>query len=131
MASHTAVAVSGDEDELALLKVREPWTGRPVVDVGGARRGRGRFEGAEGLGFLLAQHLVTAGETAGDVGRAQACARHWQIKPERPQRRDVRPSDHCGHAICDACARSGNREVLPLLSKRNLDIGRQRSRTVS
>ena len=35
--AHTAVAVSGDEGEVARLKVRrEPGTGRQVGDMGGA-----------------------------------------------------------------------------------------------
>ena len=68
-ASHTAVAVSGDEDELARLKVR---TSRGQVDklLAWAAPFPSRLwaiEGAEGLGFLLAQQLVTAGEAVVDV----------------------------------------------------------------
>ena len=68
-ASHTAVAVSGDEDELARLKVR---ASRGQLDqlLSWAAPFPSRtwaIEGAEGLGFLLAQQLVTAGETVVDV----------------------------------------------------------------
>ena len=84
-ASHTAVAVSGDEDELARLKVR---ASRGQVDqlLTWAAPFPSRtwaIEGAEGLGFLLAQQLVTAGETVVDVpatlAARHACARNRQI----------------------------------------------------
>ncbi len=68
-ATHTAVAVNGDEDELARLKLR---ASRGQVDkllmwAAPFPSRRWAIEGAEGLGFLLAQQLVTAGETVVDV----------------------------------------------------------------
>lgn len=68
-ASHTAVAIDDGEDELSRLRVRAT---RVQVDklLEWAAPFPSRtwaIEGAEGLGFLLAQRLVTAGETVVDV----------------------------------------------------------------
>ena len=136
-ASHTAVAVSGDEDELARLKVR---ASREQVDqlLSWAAAFPSRtwaIEGAEGLGFLLAQQLVTAGETVVDVP-ATLAARTRVLGTGRSNKND--PNDAMSVAVTALRTRDlrrvssvGNSEVLRLLSKRNLDIGRQRSRTVS
>jgi transposase len=136
-ASHTAVAVSGDEDELARLKVR---ASRGQLDqlLTWATPFPSRtwaIEGAEGLGFLLAQQLVTAGETVVDVP-ATLAARTRVLGTGRSNKND--PNDAMSVAVTALRTRDlrrvssvGNSEVLRLLSKRNLDIGRQRSRTVS
>jgi transposase len=68
-ATHTAVAITGGEQELGRKKVRsggqqadellawaEPFKGHTVA-----------IESAGGLGYLLAQQLVAAGETVVDV----------------------------------------------------------------
>ena len=103
-ATHTAVAVNGSEDELSRLKVRAT---RAQVDklLTWAAPFASRtwaIEGAEGLGFLLAQQLVTAGENRRrcpcDVGGAHACARYGQVEEERPERRDVGGGDRAADA---------------------------------
>ena len=136
-ASHTAVAVSDDEDELARLKIRST---RGQVDtlLSWAAPFASRtwaIEGAEGLGFLLAQQLVTAGETVVDVP-ATLAARTRVLGTGRSNKND--PNDAMSVAVTALRTRDlrrvqsvGHSEVLRLLSKRNLDIGRQRSRTVS
>jgi transposase len=93
------------------------------------------IEGAEGRGFLLAQQLVTAGETVVDVP-ATLAARTRVLGTGRSNKND--PNDAMSVAVTALRTRDlrrvqsvGNSEVLRLLSKRNLDIGRQRSRTVS
>ena len=93
------------------------------------------IEGAEGLGFLLAQQFVTAGETVVDV-LATSAARTRVLGVGRSNIND--PNDLMSVAVTALRTRDsrpvqsvGKSEVLQLLSKRNLDIGRQRSRTVS
>jgi transposase len=93
------------------------------------------IEGAEGLGFLLAQQLVTAGETVVDVP-ATLAARTRVLGSGRSNKND--PNDAMSVAVTALRTRDlrrvqsvGNSEVLRLLSKRNADIGRQRSRVVS
>ena len=136
-ATHTAVAVNGSEDELSRLKVRAT---RAQVDK--LLRWAAPFasrtwaiEGAEGLGFLLAQQPVTAGETVVDVP-ATLAARTRVLGSGRSNKND--PNDAMSVAVTALRTRDlrqvqsvGNSEVLRLLSKRNSDIGRQRSRVVS
>ena len=97
-ASHTAVAVSGDEDELARLKVR---ASRGQVDalLSWAAPFASRtwaIEGADGLGFLLAQQLVTAGETVVDVP-ATLAARTRVLGTGRSNKND--PNDAMSVAV--------------------------------
>ncbi len=68
-ASHTAVAINSDEDELAALKVRAT-QGQVEQLAGWAELFPARtwaIESAGGLGYLLAQKLVAAGEDVDDV----------------------------------------------------------------
>jgi transposase len=135
--THTAVALCEDEAELAtitlratrqqadkLLKWAEPLGPRTWA-----------VESAGGLGYLLAQQLVDAGERVIDVPSTLASrirvlgsghsnkndsndARSVAIAALRsPTLRSVRPADHI--------------EVLRLLAKRNLDIGRLRNAAAS
>ena len=136
-ASHTAVAIGDSEGEIARLKIRAD---RTQVDklLTWATPFPSRtwaIEGAEGLGFLLAQQLVTAGESVVDVP-ATLAARTRVLGAGRSSKND--PNDALSVAVTALRTRDlrrvqpvGNSEVLRLLSKRNLDIGRQRSRTVS
>jgi transposase len=136
-ATHTAVAVNRDEGELSRLKVRAC---RGQVDklLTWATPFPSRtwaIEGAEGLGFLLAQQLVTAGETVVDVP-ATLAARTRVLGSGRSNKND--PNDAMSVAVTALRTRDlrrvrsvGNSDVLRLLSKRNTDIGRQRSRVVS
>ena len=136
-ATHTAVAISDREDELARTKVRatkaqvsqllswaEPFPKRTWA-----------IEGAEGLGFLLAQQLVAAGESVVDVP-ATLAARTRVLGSTRSNKND--PNDAMSVAVTAlrhdslrAVAAVGDSEELRLLAKRNTDIGRQRSRVIS
>ena len=89
-ASHTAVAVSGAEEPLGELRVR----------ASGATAGMGRaLAGADlgrrrvgGLGHLLAQQLLSAGERVLDVQPklgAGPAAGIREREQERPERRPV------------------------------------------
>ena len=136
-ATHTAVAISDREDELDRTKVRatraqvtqllswaEPFPRRTWA-----------IEGAEGLGFLLAQQLVAAGESVVDVP-ATLAARTRVLASTRSNKND--PNDAMSVAVTAlrhgglrAVAAVGDSEELRLLAKRNTDIGRQRSLVVS
>ena len=93
-ASHTAVAISDREDQLGSLKIQ---SNRAQVEqlrtwATGYPTRTWAIEGAEGLGFLLAQQLVSVGERVVDVPatrRSHKSARHPQVEQERPERRVV------------------------------------------
>jgi transposase len=135
-ASHTAVAISGGEEELARKKVR---SGRTQAEqlVAWAEPFEARtwaIESAGGLGYLLAQQLVAAGEAVVDVP-ATLASRVRVLSTGRSNKND--PNDALSVAI--AALRSGglrrveavgHSEVLRLLAKRNIDIGNQRTRLV-
>jgi transposase len=135
--SHTAVAIAGGEDELASKKVRatrnqvaqllawaEPFPTRTWA-----------IESAYGLGFLLAQQLVAAGETVMDVP-ATLVSRTRVLGSGRSDKTD--PNDALSVAVTAMRSSSlrqvqtvDHRDLLRLLFRRNMDIGNQRSRTVS
>jgi transposase len=135
-ASHTAVAIGEREDELGSLKIRA--TRNQVGDLQRWAEGfpsrRWAVEGAEGLGFLLAQQLVAAGESVVDVP-ATLAARTRVLASKKSNKND--PNDALSVAITALRQHDlrrvdlvGNNEVLRLLAKRNSDIGDQRSRLV-
>src|ERR1700712_5334737 len=117
-ATHTAVAVGDEEGELARLKVR---ASRTQVDklLTWAAPFPSRtwaIEGAEGLGFLPAQQLVTAGETVVDVP-ATLAARTRVLGSGRSNKND--PNDALSVAVTALRSRYlrrvasvGNSEVL-------------------
>jgi hypothetical protein len=93
--SHTAVAIGSAEEPLGELRVQAcpsqaetllawaaPWPERTWA-----------VEGAAGLGHLLAQQLVAAGERVLDVppklAARGAAAAGWRCEQERPERRPV------------------------------------------
>jgi len=132
--SHTAVAIDGDEVALAQLKVRS--TRRQVDQLlewaAPFEKRTWAVESAGGLGYLLSQQLVAAGETVLDVPATLAArirllgsghsnkndpndARSVAVAALRaPQLPVVEPADHV--------------EALRLLAKRHLDLGRARNR---
>jgi transposase len=136
-ASHTAVAVGDDEQELARVAVRatraqidrllawaQPFTSRTWA-----------VEGSDGMGYLLSQQLVTAGEKVVDVP-ATLAARTRLLAAGRTNKTD--PNDALSVAITAQRHRTlrevvpaGHSEVLRLLAKRNTDIGDHRCRLVS
>ena len=136
-ASHMAVAVGDDERELARVAVRatktqvdrlmawaEPFASRTWA-----------IEGADGMGYLLSQQLLSAGERVVDVP-ATLAARTRLLGRTRTNKTD--PNDALSVAITAQrhgglreVAPAGHAEVLRLLAKRNTDLGDQRCRLVS
>jgi transposase len=133
--SRTAVAIDGDEAQLAAVTVRA--TRRQVSEL---LSWAGRFEertwaieSAGGLGYLLARQLVAAGERVLDVP-ATLAARVRVLGTGRSNKND--PNDALSVAVAalraPRLARVGRDEhsgVLRLLAKRNTDLGRARNRT--
>jgi transposase len=135
-ASHTAVAVNASEEELGRKQVRAgrtqleqlvSWAG-PFTDRTWA------IESAGGLGYLLAQQLVAAGEEVLDVP-ATLASRVRVLGTGRSNKND--PNDALSVAVAALHSRDlrrvqavGHSEVLRLLAKRNTDIGDQRTRVV-
>ena len=133
--SHTAVAISEGEVELAKLKVRA--TRRQVdqlLDWAAPFDTRTwAIESAGGLGYLLSQQLVGAGEEVLDVP-ATLAARVRVLGTGRSNKND--PNDALSVAVAALRAprlasveRADHVGVLRLLAKRNIDLGRSRNRT--
>ena len=135
-ASHTAVAISDREDQLGSLKIR---SNRSQVEelrtwATDYPARTWAIEGAEGLGFLLAQQLVSVGERVVDVP-ATLAARTRVLATRKSNKND--PNDALSVAVTALRNRDlrevaavGTSEVLRLLAKRNTDIGDQRTRLV-
>ena len=129
-ASHAAVAI--DDDEHVAWRARGPADRgqmRPVAGVGGAvRRGRTwAIESAGGLGYLLAQQLVAAGEHVVDVPPTLS-ARVRLLGSGRSRTRTTRNDAlstaiaalrHCGLRAVRAMTTS---TVLRLLAKAHHDL---------
>lgn len=133
-ASHTAVAIDDDEEVLDEFKVRASTVqvDRLCAWAVGFEKREWAVESANGLGYLVAQQLVAAGETVFDVppllasrvrvlgsGRSQKNdandARSVAIAALRSDRLAlVRPDDHT--------------RVLRLLAKRHRDMARLRNK---
>ena len=136
-ASHTAVAIDTNEDQLDLKKVR---ASRSQVDqlLAWAAPYRARvwaIEGADGMGYLLAQQLVASGEHVVNVP-ATLAARTRVLGSGRSSKTD--PNDALSVAVTalrtDGLRQVrpvGHAEVLRVRAKRNTDIGDHRSRVVS
>ncbi|MGA3149908.1 MAG: IS110 family transposase [Acidimicrobiales bacterium] len=135
-ASHTAVAIGRDEDQLAKVKVRA--TSRQVEQLlcwaEPFEKRTWAIESVGGMGYLLAQQLGARGEDVLDVP-ATLAARIRVLATKRSNKND--PND--AHSIAVAALRApalrqvepaDHAEVLRLLSKRNWDLGRQRTRVV-
>ncbi len=135
-ASHTAVAISAAEEPLGELRVRAcAVQAERLLEWAAAWPQRTwAVEGAGGLGHLLAQQLLSAGErvldvppklgarvrllAAGDVNKNDPNdARSVAVAALRsPGVREVRPDDHAA--------------VLKIWSKRYRDLGRSRTQVV-
>ena len=135
-ASHTAVAIDDRESELDHTRVHATRKQATQLLAWAEPLGKRRWaiESAGGLGYLLAQQLVDAGETVLDVPatlvsrvRVLATGRSDKTDPNdalsvaiaalrAPALREVRAADHA--------------EILRLLAKRNIDIGSHRTRVV-
>jgi transposase len=135
-ATHTAVAIGPEETELGRVQVRAT---RRQVDqlVSWAAPFEIRtwaVESAGGLGYLLAQELVAAGEVVIDVP-ATLAARVRVLASGSSNKND--PNDAFSVAVAAlrtpalaTVAAADHVEILRLLAKRNTDIGNQRCRVV-
>ena len=136
-ASHTAVAIGCDERQLGQIKVRATCqqTARLLAWAEPLGERTWAVESAGGLGYLLSQQLVGAGERVLDVP-ATLASRVRVLGTGRSDKND--PNDALSVAI--AALRSpglrsvepaNHREVLRLLAKRNHELGRMRNMVVS
>ncbi|WP_426573843.1 IS110 family transposase [Aquihabitans sp. McL0605] len=136
-ATHTAVAIDTNEQELDHKKVRaartqvdhlltwaEPFPARTWA-----------IEGADGMGYLLAQQLVATGEHVVNVP-ATLASRTRLLGTGHTNKND--PNDALSVAVTALRTAGlhpvrpvGHSEVLRLLAKRNRDIGSHRCRVVS
>ena len=135
-ATHTAVAIDRSEVELARARVRA--TRKQVTQRLRWAEPLGKrtwaIESAGGLGYLLSQQLVAAGETVVDVPSTLA-ARIRVLGSGRSDKND--PNDALSVAIAALrtpalreVVAAEHSEVLRLLAKRNIDIGNHRTRVV-
>ena len=133
--SHTLVAIDGDDVELARITVRT--SARQVAELlGWAARFAERtwaIESADGLGYLLGQQLVAAGERVLDVP-ATLPARVRVLGSGRSNKND--PNDAYSVAVAALhapglrCVEAADHvAVLRLLAKRNKQLGAQRTRS--
>jgi transposase len=135
-ATYVAVAIDHSEDELARARVRATGTqiarllrwAEPLAERTWA------IESAGGLGYLPAQQLVAAGETVLDVP-ATLASRIRVLGTGRSDKND--PNDALSVAIAALrapflreVAPADHAQVLRLLAKRNVDIGKHRTRVV-
>jgi transposase len=133
--SHTAVAIDSDERELAALQVRS--SRRQLEELlawaGSFEERTWAVEGAGGVGYLLAQQLVAAGERVLDVP-ATLAARVRVLASGRSNKNDAND----GYSIAVAALRApalasvslaDHASVLRLLAKRNKQLGGSRTRS--
>jgi transposase len=134
--SHTAVAIDEREVPLGEVRVRASASqaGRLVAWAAGWPERTWAVEGAGGLGYLLSQQLVAAGERVLDV-QAKLGARVRLLATGASNKND--PND--ARSVAIAALRSAARRevaaenhaaVLRLWSKRHRDLGRARTQVV-
>jgi transposase len=135
-ATHTAVAIDRSESEVARARVRATRKQVPQLLRWAEPLGERAWaiESAGGLGYLLSQQLVAAGETVLDVPSTLA-SRIRVLGTGRSDKND--PNDALSVAIAALrtpvlreVAAADHAEVLRLLAKRNIDIGNHRTRVV-
>ena len=135
--SHQAVAIDGEEGEVARLEVRAHRTQVSQL-LGWADRFDERtwaIESAGGLGYLLAQQLVDAGEHVVDVP-ATLASRVRLLGSARSNKNDANDATSVAVAALRAPAltvvtSADHGVVLRLLAKRNVDLGRERNRAAN
>jgi transposase len=132
--SHTAVAIDSHEHVLDEIRVRSCSTQTTRLRDWADRFGQRTWavESAHGLGYLLAQQLVAAGETVVDVPPVRA-SRVRVLGSGRSQKND--PNDARSIAIAalraddlTAVCADDHARVLKLLSKRHRDLGRLKNK---
>jgi len=135
--THTAVAICGDEAELASITLRATCqqTDRLLKWAEPLGPRTWAIESAGGLGYLLSQQLVDAGEHVVDVP-ATLASRVRVLGSGRSNKNDA--NDALSVAIAALRApglqtvrAAEHNEVLRLLAKRNHDIGRLRNKVVN
>jgi transposase len=135
-ASHTAVAIDEDEGELAALTVRANRTQLDKLLAWAVpfEKRIWAIESAGGLGYLLGQQLLDAGEEVLDVP-ATLASRVRVLSSGRSNKND--PNDALSVAIAAlrtpalrTVEAADHAAVLRLLAKRNVDLGNQRTRLV-
>jgi transposase len=133
--SHTAVAIDAHERQLARLQVRSgprqlerllAWSAEFDERVWAV-------ESAGGLGYLLAQQLLGAGERVLDVP-ATLASRVRVLATSKSQKTDAHDALSIAIAALRApdlqpVARADHAVVLRLLAKRHRDLGRARNRS--
>ena len=133
-ATHTAVAIDGDEQVLDEIRVRASSTQTDRLRCWADRFEHRAWavESAQGLGYLLAQQLVAAGEHVVDVAPLLA-SRVRVLGSGRSQKND--PND--ARSIAIAALRSDrlaqvrpddHARVLRMLAKRHRDLGRLKNK---
>ena len=136
-ATHQAVAVDDREDEIDRISIRatSSQTQRLLAWAAPFEHRTWAIEGAEGLGYLLSQQLVAAGERVVNVP-ATLASRIRLLGTGQSNKND--PND--AHAVAVTALRHdglrlvqpvGHAEVLRLLAKRNTDIGDRRTQVVA
>jgi transposase len=135
-ASDHAFAIDDREAELAQLSVRatRTQTQRLLAWAAPFERRRWAIEGADGLGYLLSQQLVAAGERVVDVP-ATLAARTRVLGSTRSNKTDPNDARSVAltalrHGELREVVPVGHSEVLRLLAKRNIDIGDRRTQIV-
>jgi len=136
-ASHTAVAIGRDEQLLAEVKIRATSQQTAKLLAWAEPLGERTWvvESAGGMGYLLSQQLVGAGERVLDVP-ATLASRVRVLGIGKSNKND--PNDALSVAIVAlrsprlrSVEPANHREVFRLLAKRNSDIGRLRNIIVS
>jgi len=134
--SHTAVAIGADEELLAQTRVRASaaQAAKLVAWAAGWPERTWAVEGAGGLGYLLAQQLVAAGERVLDV-QPKLGARVRLLEAGNVSKSD--PNDARSVAIAAMrsktaaeVAAADHAAVLKVWSKRHRDLARARNQVV-
>jgi len=134
--SHTAVAICGEEREVSKVTVRATCQQTASLLAWAEPFGERTWaiESAGGLGYLLAQQLVDAGEHVVDVPPTLA-SRVRVLSTGRSDKND--PNDALSVAIAALRSQGLRRvevaehsEIMRLLAKRNHDLGRMRARLI-
>ena len=135
-ASHTAVAISGAEEQLGQLRVRAcaAQAGRLLAWAAAWPERTWAVEGAGGLGHLLAQQLLSAGERVLDVqpklgARVRLLATGNVNKNDPNDARSVAVAALRSPAVREARA-DDHAAVLKVWSKRHRDLGSARTQVV-
>ncbi len=131
--SHTAVAISGAEEPLGRLRVRAclGQAGRLLTWAQAWPERTWAVEGATGLGHLLAQQLVAAGERVLDI-QPKLAARVRVLEAGNTSKND--PNDALSVAVaalrsraCREVTADDHAAVLRMRSRRHQDLGQARN----